>query len=105
MLRSYNAAVSDPRNELIHLYEIRDALQKRFRGARRARDAIGVSNNDWKKLGNLADREPILQGRHRGQFPGALRVATKVELSGAREIAKHMIAAYLEYLTGAGGAC
>jgi len=30
ILRSYSAAVNDPRNELVHLYEIREALSAHF---------------------------------------------------------------------------
>ena len=30
ILKSYQTAVNDPDNELVHLYEIRDALSKRF---------------------------------------------------------------------------
>lgn len=31
VLRSYQEAVNDPGNELIHLYEVRDALNERFK--------------------------------------------------------------------------
>ena len=37
MLASYDAAVRDPKNELVHLYEIRDALAARFGGETKAR--------------------------------------------------------------------
>ena len=30
LLKSYNAAVSDLANELVHLYEIRDAVRKHY---------------------------------------------------------------------------
>jgi hypothetical protein len=36
LLTSYSTSVSNPRNELVHLYEIRDALAKRFGGETRS---------------------------------------------------------------------
>ena len=103
MLQSHRRAVSDPDNELISLYEIRDALQKRFAGEKSARQATGGSLNNWKRLGYLANTAPVRQGRHRGQHSGdELRDATEEELSQARAIALNMIEGYLNYLEGQG---
>lgn len=98
LLRSYSAAVIDPQNELVHLYEIRDALSERFRGKTAATMAIGISNEQWSRVGQLANDEPIIQGRHRGKQLGVLRDATSGELSEARQIARSMIEGYLRYL-------
>lgn len=98
IVRSYSAAVSDPRNELIHLYEIRDAMLKRFGGEKTAQEAIGISSTQWSRLGRLANEEPITQGRHRGKQSGLLREATEVELEEARSIARAMIQGFLHYL-------
>ena len=98
MLRSYSAAVNDPGNELVHLYEIRDALSSHFGGETEAKKAIGVSNPKWSEFGKLANGLPLIQGRHRGKPPGPLRDATSDELSAAREIARMMIEGYLQYL-------
>jgi len=98
LLTSYSTSVSNPRNELVHLYEIRDALAKRFGGEKGVRDALGIARAQWSELGRLADAEPILQGRHSGKHFGTLREATPSELSTARDIARQMISAYLAYL-------
>jgi len=98
ILRSYAAAVNDPRNELVHLYEIREALSTRFGGEQLTRKVLGISAGDWSDLGRLACNEPILQGRHRGKHPGNLRAATPDELSAARKIGREMIERYLAYL-------
>jgi hypothetical protein len=97
-LRSYAAAVSDPRNELIHLYEIRDTLKTHFGGEHEARESLGISETGWGKLGTLANTDPLQQGRHRGQHLGRLRGATREELTEARAIARMMIEAYLALL-------
>jgi hypothetical protein len=60
LLSSYQASVKDPDNELVHLYEIREALSKRFG---RLADAIRrVIGNEWSRLGKLANDEPLRQG-------------------------------------------
>lgn len=98
VLRSYQAAVNDPDNFLIHLYEIRDALKKRFGHEKNAIAHIGISNNRWRELGILADSQPLRQGRHRGSHAGNLRNATKEETDKAYSIAREMIEKYLTYL-------
>ncbi len=98
ILLSFNASVQDPDNELIHLYEIRDALYRRFGKDSVVQNELGISNSRWRRLGRLANTEPIRQGRHRGQHTGVLRDATPNELKSARDIAVEMIFAYLEYL-------
>jgi hypothetical protein len=98
LITSYHNAVIDPDNELVHLYEIRDALQDRFGGGQVARNELGLSRVDWSRLGYLANKAPVKQGRHRGQKVGALRDATNEELNEARNIAQKMIMAYMDFL-------
>lgn len=98
LLKSNNAAVKDPENELVHLYEIRDALSKRFSGEVQARNTLNLNASDWSRLGQLANSEPLKQGRHRGQSAGSLRDATEDELKEARNIALGFVEAYLVYL-------
>lgn len=100
LLKSYNDAINDPGNELVHLYEIRDSITKRFGGESTARKMLGISQKQWSKLGKLANDEPLKQGRHRGKNPGLLRDATEEELREARSIARELIEAYLNYLEG-----
>jgi len=98
LLASYTAAVNDPANELVYLYEIRDALSKRFKDDTSAREAMGLSRSEWSRLGQLANNDPLIQGRHRGKSFGALREASDEELSEARNIARKLVEAYLFYL-------
>jgi len=98
MLQSYNNAVNDPDNELVHLYEIRDSIAKHFGGDSTAQRVLGFDRKQWSKLGKLANDEPLKQGRHRGKNPGALRDATEEELREARSIARDLFVAYLNYL-------
>ena len=98
LLRSYDAAVKDPNNELVHLYEIREGLAVRFGGATSACSALGISSTSWSRLGQLCNNEPLRQGRHRGKSSGTLRDATEHELAETRGIARAMIEAYLRHL-------
>src|SRR3990172_452050 len=49
LLDSNNAAVMDPDNELVHLYEIREALATEFRGEKEARNILGISEGEWRR--------------------------------------------------------
>jgi len=98
LLKSYNEAVNDPDNELVHLYEIRDAIAEKFGGEPGARSGLGITGTQWSRLGKLANDEPLKQGRHRGKNPGILRDATEGELKEARGIARNLVKAYLDYL-------
>ncbi len=98
LLKSYNEAINDPANELTHLYEIRDALSKKFSADNGARSTLTISRNAWSKFGKLANDDPLYEGRHRGQNVGQLRHATESELNEVRRIAREMILAYLKYL-------
>lgn len=104
MLQSYATSTADPDNELVHIYEVREALSSAFGGEGNARAAVGVSRVNWSRLGQLCNDEPLRQGRHRGKDVGVLREATEGELSEAREISRQMIEAYLAYRENGGAA-
>ncbi len=98
LLRSDDAAVRDPDNELVHLYEIQEALRMRFGSGLAARAALGISSSQWSRMGRLCNDEPLKQGRHRGAAAGMLRDASRGELTEVREIALAMIEGYLRLL-------
>lgn len=102
LLNSWDQSISDPDNELVHLYEIRDSLAKAFSGEQQARAKLNISDKKWKRLGRLCNDEPLLQGRHRGRKFENLRDATDAELTEARNIARELIEAYLHF-RGKGG--
>ena len=74
------ASVRDPANELVYLYEIRDALSVKFGSDRGARIALAITSSQWSRLGQLCNDEPLRQGRHRGKTRVALRDASEDEL-------------------------
>jgi len=98
LLSSYLASCNDPDNELVYLYELRDALGKRFGGESPTRQALGVSKAEWSNFGRLSNDEPVSQGRHRGKFSGEMRSATEPELVEARSFAKGLLLKFLLYL-------
>ena len=92
LVESFTASIDDPENELVHLYEILDAVATAFGSQTRARDALGITKAEWSELGRLANNEPLLEGRHRGEHrESGLRGATREELSTARTIALRVI--------------
>ncbi len=94
LVASYSNAVGDPSDELVHLYEIRDALSSHFGSASAAWAALGISKRDWDRLGVLANVEPLREGRHRGAHTRAQRPATQTELSEARALVSAWILAF-----------
>ncbi len=94
LLSSHSAAVNDPANELVHLYEIRDALAKHFGSEPAARTQLKIPKLQWQRLGFLAAAAPLKQGRHRGAHLGNLRDATQQELGEARRIVRGWIEKY-----------
>jgi hypothetical protein len=102
MLESHATSTSDPNNELVHLYEIREALSSALGSDAQARAALGISRTRWSRLGQLCNDEPLRQGRHRGKDIGALREATESELSEARDIAQQIIEVYLAFRENGG---
>ena len=98
LLASYTAAVNDPSNELVHLYEVRDSLSKEFGGKTPAIAALSIPNKEWQELGRLANDAPLKQGRHRGNKISQLRDATKAELELARKYTSNMLISYLKYI-------
>lgn len=98
LLQSYEEAVHDPNDELVHLYEIRDALSKEFGGDKKARSILGISSSNWSRFGQICNDKPLRQGRHRGRADRELRDASEGELADARRIARAMVEAYLHRL-------
>jgi len=99
MLQSYSNSLSDLDNELVHLYEIRDALSVHYGGETKARDALGIAESEWDRVGRLANDPQISQGRHRGrkQLAGT-RSATEEELQEVRMLAFNWIIAFARTL-------
>jgi len=99
ILESYRTAIDNPKKELSHLYEIRDAF-KELGSDEHVKNLLDLSKTKWSTFGRLANHEPLIEGRHVGQSPGPLRHATEAELTEARSIARHFIQRYIDYQQG-----
>ena len=91
-------SVEDPDNELVYLYEVREALARKFGGQATAMEKLCLNKTQWDIIGILANNEPFKQGRHRGNWVGNLRAAELSELEKARKSAVLLIEKYLIYL-------
>lgn len=98
MLKSSHKSKKEPNNELVYLYEIRDALSQKFDSKTKAIHALGIATKEWDEIGKLANYLPLKQGRHRGKAACSLRDAKPAELEIARKSASHLIEKYLEFL-------
>jgi hypothetical protein len=101
LLRSHRSAVNDPENELVHLYEVWDALKTELGGQNNACTLLGVPESERSRFGEVCNELPLLQGRHRGKTAAKagveLRDATERELSDARNFAQKLILLYVEH--------
>lgn len=98
LLKSYKAAVYDPDNELVHLYEVREAISTNLGGEAKAREVLKITKGDWSSFGKLTNLEPLKQGRHRGKNYEILRDATQDELQECRTFTRILIERYFECL-------
>jgi hypothetical protein len=97
MLRSYSAAVRDPADELVHLYEIRESAVQRFGDGAHTVSQLRLGKNAWSRFGQLCNILPLTQGRHRGKSKEALRAASEDELAEARAFAATIIETYMKF--------
>lgn len=102
--RRYKAACADKDDELVHLYEIRDAMEKFFGDAKKAKEALKISAADWSAFGRICNADPLPQGRDRGRnFAGGntfTPLDAGVSVASAREFAGKIIRRYVSYLSG-----
>ena len=96
MLQSFNNALNDNENFLIHLYEMRDALAAEFGGEGSACNAVKVSKAEWSDFGRMANEDPLLEGRHRGKRH-KLRRATQDEFEHATKFCQKLVEGYVSH--------
>jgi len=98
ILKSWHSSFLKPENELVYLYEVRDALSEKFGGCKKACRVLKVNEDSWNTFGGFANDPSLEQGRHRGRNVGSLREATEDELTEARTFIRELIEKYLDYL-------
>jgi hypothetical protein len=62
LMHSHDTAVRNPKNELVHLYEIRDALVKHFRNDAATRAALGISKHASESSRPALQRRTVAAG-------------------------------------------
>ena len=97
LFESFKNSIKDPDNELVHLYEIRDAIQVHFGSKKNAVTELKITTKEWSDIGRLCNELPLLQGRHRGQKRAQIRNASRDELKLARELSLKLIESCIEY--------
>jgi hypothetical protein len=97
LMASFRQAIADPADQMMHFYEIRDALSRHFGGDKEARKVLGLTSKEWSDFGRITNDEPIEQSRHRGNHP-VRRPATEEEMARIIDVARRMIRAYIDRL-------
>lgn len=95
ILESYERAVADPGDELVHLYEVWEAITGELGGEGVALKTLGLSKSNKNNLTMLANNAPVQEGRHRGaHHTKQLRAAMEEELGKARGFVRTLIDRY-----------
>jgi len=94
----YSESIHKTDKILIALYDIYEALIKKFGDAKEIRNNLGVSAKKQKRLRVITNQLPLKQGRHSGKKISELRDVTNLEIEEAREIAKALLLNYLLFL-------
>lgn len=87
LLKSYATSVNDPDNELVHLYEVREALSAHFGGERPARAALNLSLTGglWSRLEYSAMSNHFDKGGTGAKVPVRL-FGTQLKLNWPRRV-------------------
>lgn len=97
MVSSYKKSLENDKYTLVHLYEIRDALNIHFKHKKEAIKALNISKDIWGKIGELANSKAVKGSRHEGKYSGQLAEPSEAFIKEARESAKQLIQAYYVY--------
>ena len=96
MAESFNKSFEDEANCFVHLYEVRDRIQKIFGGAKEAQKALNVED-DWKTIGELSNSPDNALGRHRGKGTGH-KTPDQDTLRKGRDTTRRLIVAYIDHV-------
>lgn len=92
---SYSLAQGSGDHAIGHLYDIREAAEKRFGNAQKV---LELSENEWDRFGKLFNGVSVMGGRHNGMHSASLRPLTSAEKSQAMIFARKMLDAFAKEL-------
>lgn len=92
---SYSLAQGSDNYAIGHLYDIREAAEKRFGNAQKV---LKLCENEWGRFGKLFNGAPVMGGRHNGVHSAPLRSLTPNEKTQAMIFAKKMLDAFAKEL-------
>lgn len=95
---SFALALTSNKQGITHLYDIRDAIQKKFKTEVIARKTLNLKKEDWSRFGSIYNNGPIEGGRHLGAHPAPLKPMTDDLRRFVVDFAKTMLFAYGDYL-------
>lgn len=98
MRNSFNKLLGEHHNTFKLLYDMKEALNNKFRDRHLIIETLKISEADWRWIGEYANNQPLEESRHIGKFVGETRNATTEELEKARNVGSSLIQAYVEYL-------
>lgn len=98
IINSYKNSILYPNDELVYLYEIRDAISTYFHSESNAKSRLKITNSELKELGRICNALPLKQSRHRGKMIDGFKDSKGGELETARSISRKIIHSFINFL-------
>jgi hypothetical protein len=95
---SFSLAHGANQHAIGHLYDVRDAIAKKFGSEDKAREVLNLGKNEWSEFGRIFNADSVEGGRHNGKHPTSLKPMTNEQRTSVMQFAKTMLFAYSNYL-------
>jgi len=95
-LERYHLAKEE--NNITFLYDIRDAIHKKFGEDKIAIEKLGLKAEEWKRFGAIFNRNSIEGGRHLGKYPEPTKSMANLDLCFIKSFSKEMLLRFGDYL-------
>lgn len=95
---SFSLALRTNDHDIGHLYDVRDALIRKFGNENAALQALDLSRREWNEFGKIFNNGAVLGGRHNGMHPAPMKPMTAEQRAKVIGFAKTMLFAFCDYL-------
>lgn len=98
LVKSFEDAIANHENEFVYLFEVLDALEKRFKKIHKACSELDLDRRRWNSVTDTLNNREYYQSRHRGQAFGGTKWAPSEKIWDARNFTKEAIIKYILFI-------
>jgi hypothetical protein len=95
---SFGLAHGTNQHAIGHLYDVRDAIAKKFGSEDKAREVLNLKKDEWSEFGKIFNADSVQGGRHNGKHLTPVKPMTDEQRALVMQFAKTMLFAYGNYL-------